>query len=219
MLPRHVKPIHVVQAAVIGFGDDRGVPPGWPTVLHHPGDGGVAHDANAVCVRDRYGSIEQAALFQPRRACHFAGRVEGEPAGEDRIGGILAEGVDRGDARPNGPGAHLQGAVTLDQGTWPTSTPATSVIAFNGPGVPSNGMPRSLARVVSAVAGATPLMSRAVKSAMAAWRLWSMELPILSLAEHPQAAVGDRTPRQSDERSCPSRRRVGWFGRGTSRGS
>ena len=30
--------------------------------------------------------------------------------------------------------------------TWPTSTPATSVIAFSGPGVPSNGTPRSRAR-------------------------------------------------------------------------
>ena len=30
--------------------------------------------------------------------------------------------------------------------TWPTVTPATSVIAFSGPGVPSNGMPRSRAR-------------------------------------------------------------------------
>ena len=29
---------------------------------------------------------------------------------------------------------------------WPTSTPATSVIAFARPGVPSNGMPRSRAR-------------------------------------------------------------------------
>ena len=30
--------------------------------------------------------------------------------------------------------------------TRPTSTPATSVMAFNGPGVPSNGTPRSRAR-------------------------------------------------------------------------
>src|SRR5207302_7902241 len=30
--------------------------------------------------------------------------------------------------------------------TWPTSTPATSVMAFSGPGVPVNGTPRSRAR-------------------------------------------------------------------------
>ena len=30
--------------------------------------------------------------------------------------------------------------------TWPTVTPATSVMAFRGPGVPSNGTPRSRAR-------------------------------------------------------------------------
>ncbi|MDZ7768664.1 MAG: hydantoinase/oxoprolinase N-terminal domain-containing protein [Woeseiaceae bacterium] len=36
--------------------------------------------------------------------------------------------------------------------SWPTVTPATSVIgAFSGPGMPSNGMPRSRARTVSAV--------------------------------------------------------------------
>src|SRR5580698_10550210 len=29
---------------------------------------------------------------------------------------------------------------------WPTSTPLTSVMAFNGPGVPSNGTPKSRAR-------------------------------------------------------------------------
>src|SRR5262245_30301221 len=29
--------------------------------------------------------------------------------------------------------------------TWPTSTPATSVMALRGPGVPLNGMPSSLA--------------------------------------------------------------------------
>jgi hypothetical protein len=29
---------------------------------------------------------------------------------------------------------------------WPTVTPATSVMALKGPGVPSNGTPKSLAR-------------------------------------------------------------------------
>src|SRR5690349_1704077 len=39
---------------------------------------------------------------------------------------------------------------------WPTSTPATSVIASSGPGVPSKGMPRARARgpgAAAAVAG------------------------------------------------------------------
>src|SRR5208337_3489675 len=33
---------------------------------------------------------------------------------------------------------------------WPTVTPGTSVIALNGPGVPSNGTPRSRARGLAA---------------------------------------------------------------------
>ena len=38
---------------------------------------------------------------------------------------------------------------------WPTVTPATSVIAFSGPGVPSKGIPRSRARGGGAAATAT----------------------------------------------------------------
>ena len=56
---------------------------------------------------------------------------------------------------------------------WPTSTPATSVIAFIGPGVPSNGMPRSRARgrgrgvsVLPAAALATEVSSVSANSAI-----------------------------------------------------
>src|SRR5690606_31299306 len=35
---------------------------------------------------------------------------------------------------------------------WPTSTPGTSVIAFFGPGCPSNGTPRSRARSAAPIA-------------------------------------------------------------------
>ena len=43
----------------------------------------------------------------------------------------------------------------------PTSTPCTSVMAFNGPGVPSNGMPRSRARSCRASAATATVAASA----------------------------------------------------------
>src|SRR5439155_7454421 len=45
-----------------------------------------------------------------------------------------------------GPTPTLSGPEPEISVVCPTSTPFTSVIAFNGPGVPSNGTPKSLAR-------------------------------------------------------------------------
>src|SRR3954454_13309122 len=45
-----------------------------------------------------------------------------------------------------GPAPAFNGPSPASSVVMPTSTPATSVIAFNGPGVPSNGTPRSRAR-------------------------------------------------------------------------
>jgi len=65
---------------------------------------------------------------------------------------------------------------------YPTSTPATSVIAFSGPGVPSKGTPRSRARgcalLCDSVAGITagldaaPLASICAVAAMGLWLVW-----------------------------------------------
>src|SRR5688572_32289912 len=50
-----------------------------------PLDDGIAHDANAVRIRDRDWPLEHAALLDPRRAGHFAVAVEREPGSEHGI--------------------------------------------------------------------------------------------------------------------------------------
>src|SRR3984893_15620054 len=50
-----------------------------------------------------------------------------------------------------GPTPTLSGPCPLMSETCPTSTPGTSVIAFSGPGAPSNGTPMSRARSTDAV--------------------------------------------------------------------
>src|ERR1700732_3934217 len=45
-----------------------------------------------------------------------------------------------------GPTPTFSGPAPEIKVVWPTSTPFTSVMAFSGPGVPSNGTPRSRAR-------------------------------------------------------------------------
>ena len=64
-----------------------------------------------------------------------------------------------------GPSPRTSGPLPLMIVACPTSTPATSVMAFWGPGVPSNGTPRSRARgSVCAWSGAA---SNAVSNATA----------------------------------------------------
>ena len=74
--------------------------------------------------------------------------LSGEPAGEngDRSW-ILAARKDGGDAGADGTFADLTVCRSPEMSVvWPTSTPATSVMALSGPGVPSKGTPRSRAR-------------------------------------------------------------------------
>src|SRR5262245_39353893 len=54
-----------------------------------------------------------------------------------------------------GPSPRLSAPSPLINVTCPTSTPATSVIAFTGPGLPAKGMPRSRALASAADAVAT----------------------------------------------------------------
>src|SRR5262249_20182394 len=92
----------VVQTSIIRLGDD-GQPPRLQHVLlrDFPFDDRVAHDADAVRVRDADGSLEVAAFLHPRGAGHLTVAVEREPGREHRIGVRLAARVDDRD-----PGAH-----------------------------------------------------------------------------------------------------------------
>src|SRR5262245_2735518 len=56
---------------------------------------------------------------------------------------------------------------------WPTLTPATSVIALNGPGVPTNGTPRSRARGRTSLASGAP---RTITAAIATAALETLRM-------------------------------------------
>ncbi len=148
VLGPHVKAVDVVEVAVPGLGHDGQRPPVAARVRgacpHAPGDGGIAHDTDAVRVREQHRSLELAGFLEPGRAGHLAVAVEREPAAEHRACRAWrgrAAGSRSRPVRTLRPSARSSISVT-----WPTVTPATSVMAFNGPGVPSNGTPRSRAR-------------------------------------------------------------------------
>src|SRR4029077_7027333 len=98
-----VKPVDVVEPAVPRFGDDGERPPVAGriglAVRDAPLNDRVADHADAVRVGDHHWAFEEAGLFDPGRAGHFAVAVERPPAGEHRIAhGILAARQYCGDA-------------------------------------------------------------------------------------------------------------------------
>ena len=136
----------------------------------------VAHHADAVRVGDHHRPFEEPGFLDPGRAGHLAVAVEREPAGEHRILRVAPARQDRGDA-----GAHRAlPTFSLPSPEMsvvkPTSTPATSVIALSGPGVPSNGTPRSRARGFccavrsTATRAAATIVMRPRRSRVTVWR-------------------------------------------------
>ena len=77
--------------------------------------------------------------------------VEREVAGENTGGIALSARDDCGYAGPDRPASDDELAEPRMIVVCPTSTPATSVIDISGPGTPSNGIPNSRARGVTAL--------------------------------------------------------------------
>ena len=149
---RHMKAVDVVQIAVIGFCDDRQGPEhvGFVRqtlvvlVFHLPCDDGVMHDTDRMRVGDHDGAFEKPGFSDPGRSRHLAVAIERMPARENRIVSPAARQYCC-DASPGWSLAAHELPEPLMIVLCPTSTPATSVIAFSGPGVPSKGTPRSRA--------------------------------------------------------------------------
>src|SRR5580700_775505 len=77
---------------------------------------------------------------------------------------------------------------------YPTSTPATSVMAFTGPGVPSNGTPRSRARGSVCDwgnAGALTTIDRVNTEMISAW-----------MGDIPTPSLFQLTPSDADQHKC-----------------
>ena len=149
VLGLHVEAVDVVEQAVVGLGHDRQAPGLQARPRHLPLEDRVAHDADAVRVGDRDRALEEAALLEPRRPGHLAVAVEREPGAEHGIAARLAARVDDGDAGAHRALARRRARPSPETSVvWPTSTPATSVIASSGPAVPpmSGTRPSSRAR-------------------------------------------------------------------------
>ena len=114
-------------------------------MLHSPLDDGVAHCSHAVGVGDHHRSLEKPVppprSYRSSRRCHSVNTSRQIP---DRR--------TRSFARPHrvtvrtGPSPTFSLPEPEIKVAYPTWTPATSVMALNGPGVPSNGIPKSRAR-------------------------------------------------------------------------
>ena len=85
VLRADMEAVDVVQPAVPGLGDDRQIPGlGELAALDRGGHEGVAHDADAVGVRDRDGTREQAELAHELEPGHLAVAVEPVGRREER---------------------------------------------------------------------------------------------------------------------------------------
>jgi hypothetical protein len=115
MCCRDVKPVDVVEAAIVGFRDNRQSPRLQSGSSDLPLQDGVAHDADTVCVGDGDRALEKSALAQPGRSRHLSVSVEREPRAEDRIVRRLSARMNDGDARAHGTLPDLEPAVAADQ--------------------------------------------------------------------------------------------------------
>ena len=143
VVARHVKAANVVQVAVVGFADQRvdradllvarlRERPARPSRPAPP-------PTDSVLV-STIGDLDRAELLHLRRAGELSERVADEHGARH----LLAEQIPAVRKHRRDPGAD---AVALTTVVWPTSTPATSVIALSGPGsIAPGAMSRSRAR-------------------------------------------------------------------------
>ena len=116
-----MKAIDIIKPAVPGFGHYRQAPPvtgliGCP-VLNAPGNDCVARYTDAVRIGHNDWSFQEAALFHPRRACHFAVAIQAEEA---RVNWVIERSMptrqDSGHAGAHRTFADLKFAFAADQG-------------------------------------------------------------------------------------------------------
>ena len=136
MLGLHVHAVDVVQVAVPGLGHD-GQRPDASSRLPSGGQrraaygmSGVPHDAHGVGVGDGDGPSTQARLLEPGQARHLAVAVQREGARRS-TGCFAASPFPRGRIAVT-PVRTASPSISV---AWPTSTPGTSVIAFQRPGL------------------------------------------------------------------------------------
>src|SRR5215813_8175005 len=118
-----MKSVYVVQLPIPGFRHNRQGPPVSRFIrgamFYSPGNRCIPYDTNAVRVRDEHRSLEESGFVNPGGSCHLPVAVEGEPAGEYVIHGILSARKDRCYTRSNGTHANLQFAFSGDQRSVP----------------------------------------------------------------------------------------------------
>ena len=102
--------------------------------LVEPAVDGIAHDADRVGAGDHHRAAEHAALDHPGRAGHLAKAVAGEPCRQRPAPSARPRGRMAVTPVRTGPVPTTSGPSPRTIVVWPTSTPATSVMALSGPG-------------------------------------------------------------------------------------
>src|SRR6516162_3695659 len=119
----HVKSVDVVEVSVPRLGDDRQRPPVALHIrrssLYLPGDDRVAHDSDAMSIRDHHWTIQKSRVVHPCRPGHFTIAVECEPGGKYRVVTVLSARMDRRDAGAHRSFSYLELALPGDQGRVP----------------------------------------------------------------------------------------------------
>ena len=156
----HVAPGDVVQPGVVALAherdDDVVLVPDARVALDHPLHRRVRHGADGERVREEDRRLDEPPLEELRHPRDLAGPVQDEPAADDPfleyVPRVREDGGDPGADRTL---ADLQRPAARMMVECPTFTPATSVIAFQRPGLyrPS-GIPSSRARRRGLVRGA-----------------------------------------------------------------
>ncbi len=115
MLRLHVKAVDVVEATIVGLGDDGETPGLHVRSLNEPLKDRVPH--HAYTVRIRYGDrpLEQSRFLQPGGTSHLTVAVEREPGAEHRIGARLAAWMHHRNPRAHRTLAHHQSPLSVDE--------------------------------------------------------------------------------------------------------
>src|SRR5437773_7098586 len=89
VLGLYMEAVDVIQPSIPGLCDDGQRPPVafhiGMAVLYLPRDHSVTDDADAMRIRDHYGPVEKAGIFQPGCAGHLPVAVFREPSSEDAV--------------------------------------------------------------------------------------------------------------------------------------
>src|SRR5262245_31754652 len=102
MLLRNMKPVNVIQIAIVGFGDywEREALKEFPE-RHLPLDYSISNNADTMGVSDQNWTFQKARFLYPGRSCHFSVTVESKPSCESRGPGSLAARKNRRNSRSN----------------------------------------------------------------------------------------------------------------------